>query len=231
MTSILDTHPEAKAYMFNYRFQVGNALRLAGSSRLRIEPERHLEEVRLFLDPAGLVEGIENVAEQVDTNLSLGSHELEAGDVQAIPIVEWQPRDRSSYVRSMGSLSGLTVSIPAGTEIGVSPSPSPDPDEDDLRIRFRHDTDIEVGARGRSALRRYDLRGLRPVLLNGIPLLEVTATQAASLRLHLTSAKTAILGLVGVVSPYRRRGEDALYHVVEVVGDRVVGGASLQIRV
>jgi hypothetical protein len=231
MTSVLDTHPDAKAYMFNYRFQVGNALRLALSSQLRIESERHLEEVRLFLDTAGLVEGIQDVAEPVDTNLSLGSRELVSGDVQAIPVVEWQRQGGSSSIHSTGSLAGLTVSIPAGTEIGVSASPSSEPDEDDLRIRFRHDTDVEVGVRGGNTLRKHDLRGLRPVLLNGIPLLEVTGTQAASLRLHMPSAKTTILGLIGIVSPYRRRGEDALYHVVEVVGDRVVGGASVQIRV
>ena len=230
MTNVLDDYPDAKAYVFNYRFRVGHALRAARTSQLRIEAERHFEEVRLFLDPAGLVEGIEDAAESVNASPSLGPL-LASGNVHAIPVVEWKTEAGSvAPARIATPLSGLMLSIPAGTKVAVSASPVEHADAG-LWIRFPHDTSIEIGGRGANALRKFDLRGLQPVLLNGNPVLEVNAKQTASVLLHMTAAKTAILSLAVIVSPYRRRGADALYHIVEAIGDRVVGGTSIQIRV
>ncbi len=230
MASVEDELSAAQAYMFNYRFQVGHALRVAQTSRLRLECERRVDEVRLFLDAAGLVAGIGDVAEHLDTNLTLGAHELSSGDVTAIPLVDWRSEVGSPPpALTEFPLSGMTVSIPEGTEVGISPSPTPEQHQEALRIRFRHTTEIEIGVRA-DRLQKYELQGLRPVLLNGVPLLEVTSPQAASVRLQLGSSRTAILGIIGIVSPYLRRGDDLLYHLVEVVGDRVVGGTSIQIR-
>lgn len=228
MPNILDTTPNAQAYMFTYRFQVGNSLRIARTSQLRIEAERQFEEVRLFLDPAGLVEGIRQPTESLNTNVPLGASLFASNDVQVLPLVEWRASGPPSRVDSSSSLTGLKITIPAGTDLGLSPSPA-EGSREEFSIRFPKETEIEVGVKTPSSLREYDLRRLKPVLLDGIPILEISGTPRASVRLQLNST-TAILKLVGIVSPYRHRGEDALYHVMEAIGDRVVGGASLQIR-
>jgi hypothetical protein len=61
--------------------------------------------------------------------------------------------------------------------------------------------------------------------------LEVTSPRQASVALHMNGAKTAILGIFGVVSPYRQRGRTEMIHIMEAIGDRVVGGISIRVRV
>ena len=229
MTSILDTDPDLKAYAFSHRFQVGHALRATRTSELRIEREHVFEEVRLFLDAGELIEGVEAAAESLDANVAFRAEDITSGDVRAIGVVEWRSRPGSVAVRTMTALSGLTVSIPAGTEFGISASQR-EPAGQPLKIRFPRDTDIEVGV-SRDAMLEHRVHGLRPVLLGGIPLLEVTAHDVASVRLQMRTSKTAILTLFGVVSPYRRRGVGALVHIMEAVGGRVIGGTSIRVRV
>lgn len=215
MTTIFNIGPDAKAYSFSYRFQVGHALRATSNSDLRIEQEHAFEEVRLFLDPGDLVDGIESVAEGLDANISFRAADLHSGEVREIPVVEWCSSPASPTARRE---TPLAISIPAGTELGIGGA---------LRIRFPHETDIEVGARGGPD----QIRGLRPVLLGGIPVLEVSGQDVGSVRLQMRNSKTAILTLFGVVSPYRRRGLGDLVHIMEAVGDRVVGGTSIRVRV
>jgi hypothetical protein len=219
MATILDTQPDVKAYTFSYRFQVGHALRATHSSELRIEQEHAFEEVRLFLDPGHLVDTIETTAEALDANVSFRAEDLHSGEVREIPVVEWRSSPASSTApRATMGLSGLAISIPAGTELVVA---------EGVRVRFPRDTDIGV----RANWRPDRLRGFRPVILNGIPLLEVSARDVSSVGLLMTTSKTAILTLFGVVSPYRHRGAGALVHVMEAVGGRIIGGTSIRVRV
>ena len=228
MTNILDVTPDAEAYAFTYRFQLGHELRPARMSQLRIECERYFDEARLFLDAAGLVDGIEDAAQPLDASEPFGAQDLTSGEIRPIPLVEWRST-KEQRGRRGSSLLGLTVSIPAGTEVGVSGSPAED-EARKITIRFPRDTDVEIGVRGAGGLARHRVRGLRPVLLNGMPLLAVDAN-VSSIDLRMSEARTAILSLLVVVSPYRRRGESALYHLMESSGGRVVGGTSLQFRV
>lgn len=224
----MDLEPDVEAYAFTYRFQIGHELRPSPMSRVRIESERHVPEARLFLDAAGLVDGIEEAAEHLDADVALGAPGAASAEIRPIPMIEWRTSEER-HVRASGSLSGLTLSVSAGTEFGIGPSPS-DAGDNQVTIRFPRDTDIEVGVRGPGALRKHRVRGMRPVLLNGIPLLEVAAEQKASVDVRMTSP-TAVLSLLVVVSPYRRRGASALYHIIEAIGERVAGGTSLQFRV
>lgn len=214
--------------MFRCRFQVGNLLQPAHESELGIVAEQHFDEIHLFLDPAGMVEGIEPAAEQISTNVAVDLGDLASGAIRNIPAVQWR-RHAGSGTHAGGTLPGVTVVLAAGTEIVLAPT-GEGGTQSDLRLRFPDATRIEVGSRARVAPGGHDLRGLAPVLLNGIPLLEVTHQQPASMRLSWGATRTAILSLLVIVSPYRRRGQDALYHLVESVGNRVVGGSSLQIR-
>jgi hypothetical protein len=227
MPTAATLHPGAQALMFRYRFKAGNVLRPTEVSQLRIEAEQHFDEIRMFLDAAGLVEGIDARAGRVDTNLSIGPAELSTDEVRAIPVVRWRREPASTAVG--GTLGGVTLVLPAGTEIGLLPSPA-GAAAAPVQLRFPQQTQIEIGSRGSAPLDRYNLRGVTPVLLDGNPLLEITQPQRASLDLHWHGASTAILSLLVIVSPYRRRGQDALYHVMEALGDRVVGGSSIQIR-
>lgn len=219
MATILDTRPDVKAYTFSYRFQVGHVLRATRTSELRIEQEHAFEEVRLFLDPGDLVDSVETAAEALDANVSFRAEDLHSGEVREIPIVQWRSSPASSTARRATTrLPGVAVSIPAGTELVVA---------DGLRIRFPRDTDIGISA----SFGLDRVRGFRPVMLGGIPLLEVSAHDMSSVGLHMTRSKTAILTLFGVVSPYRHRGVGALVHIMEAVGDRIIGGTSIRVRV
>jgi len=214
--------------MFQYRFQVGNALQAAQESELRIVAERHFDEVHLFLDPASMVDDLVTAAgDRISTNVGVAQAALAGGAIRTIPAVQWQ-RHAGGGGGGGGTLPGVTVVLPAGTEIGLAPTLPAGAAA--LRLRFPVETRIEVGSRGHAALERLGLRGLAPVTLDGLPLLEVTGRQEASLRLSWGAVRSAVLSLLVIVSPYRGRGQDALYHVVEAVGGRVVGGSSLQIR-
>ena len=228
MLNILDVTPDAEAYAFTYRFQFGHELRPARTSQLRIECERYFEEARLFLDTAGLVDGIEEEAEPLDASEPFGQQDLMSAEIRPIPLVDWRSSEEHRRVPG-SSLSGLTVSIAAGTQFGVSRSPA-EHEGAEITIRFPRDTDVEIGVRGAGRLAKHRVRGLRPVLLNGMPLLAVAAN-ATSIDLGMSEARTAILSLLVVVSPYRRRGQSALYHLMEANGNRIVGGTSLQFRV
>jgi hypothetical protein len=227
MLNILDVTPDAEAYAFTYRFQLGHELRPPGMSQLRIECERYFEEARVFLDTAGLVDGIEEEAEPLDASEPFGAQDLTSGEIRPLPVVEWRTSEEHRGLH--GSVSGLTVSIPAGTQFGVSRSPA-DREGPEISIRFPRDTDVEIGARSAGGLARHRVRGLRPVLLNGMPLLAVAAN-ATCIDVRMRESRTAIFNLLVVVSPYRRRGDSALYHVMEAAGDRIIGGTSLQFRV
>jgi len=72
----------------------------------------------------------------------------------------------------------------------------------------------------------HELRGFRPVLLNGLPLLELVSSRAASIVLRLPAEQRSTLRLFGVAP---RAGVSGLYHFTEEVNGRVVGGVSLRI--
>ena len=228
MLNILDVTPDAEAYAFTYRFQLGHELRPARTSQLRIECERYFEEARVFLDTAGLVDGIEEVAEPLNASEPFGAQDFTSGEIRPIPLVEWRSSEEHGGVHG-SPLAGLTVSIAAGTQFGVSRSPA-EHDGPEITIRFPRDTDVEIGTRSAGIPARHRVRGLRPVLLNGMPLLSVAAN-ASSIDLRMGETRTAILSVLVVVSPYRRRGDSALYHFMEASGNRVTGGTSLQFRV
>lgn len=78
---------------------------------------------------------------------------------------------------------------------------------------------------GRSRLAAHRLRGLRPVLLNGLPLLELTEPRA-SVTLTLPAEQRRTLRLFGIVED---SNGTSLYHVMEESGGGMVGGFSLQV--
>jgi len=221
-------HDGAQALMFSYRIRLGNVLQAARTSQLRIQAEQHFDEIRLFLDPGGLVAGIGERADRLTTNLGLTPSDLASGAVRAIPLVAWHAEPPLPGAAG-GWSGGITLVLPAGTELGVSPGSMPP--QPALRLRFPNDTEVEVGGRGATPLARHVMRGMAPVLLDGIPMLALSQPQHASLKLNWTEdMRSAVVNILGIVSPYRRRGQDALYHIMEVIGDRVVGGSSLQVR-
>lgn len=78
---------------------------------------------------------------------------------------------------------------------------------------------------GRSRLSAHRPSGLRPVLLNGLPLLEVVDSRA-SVMLSLPAEQRRTLRLFGVVP---EPGIRAVHHVVEESGGRITGGVSVQV--
>jgi hypothetical protein len=113
---------------------------------------------------------------------------------------------------------------PHPTEFGILA----DPRHGDCRLRLRFEDDVRVrigGSARRAVAERHAVKGLRPVVVNGVALLELT-DPSASLTLPLAAGRHT-LRLLGVVRGAHPR--DAIYHVTERIGDRVLGGVALQI--
>jgi hypothetical protein len=91
-------------------------------------------------------------------------------------------------------------------------------------------TTCASGSAARRALEhRHALRGLRPVVLNGLPLLEITDVHRARLSLPLPAGERRTLRLYAIVP--RPLPHPARYQITERLADRVIGGATLQLGV
>jgi hypothetical protein len=222
MATVDEVPANAEAYAFRYPFDVGHELNAARVSEFRIEAERSFGEVRLFLTGDGLVDPAHRPMEDVQTNVAL---DLVDEELRPLPLVQWS---RTRTLPSHRLTPGVTLSIPAGTEIGLLPSPE-QPSADAVTVRFPHQTIVEIGGWGTMATRWS--AHMRPVVLNGLPQVEVVRTDDASLELATDKSRVLALSLLIVVSPYQRRGETALYHLTESIGNRVVGGVSIQVPV
>ena len=180
-------------FLFCFPFTIGHELRERRESRLKISAERAAPRLRLFLDPAGLVEGIEQHGVRLSWDIPLGAGSIPAdGDISAIPLEQEAPAEEGGRL-PFGCLGALSSFIPRGAAPGFS---------------------------------AYRLRGMRPVLLNGFPLLELQGSRAASILLALPGERRFAVRLFGVVAD---EGASGLYHVTEEVNGKVVGGVSLRL--
>jgi hypothetical protein len=123
----------------------------------------------------------------------------------------------------------LTLIIPKGTEIGVQPS-SERPGGM-LNLRFENEARIQIGGRRGGDLEgRYKMHGLRPVVVNGLPLLEVTDPGNAGFILPLEPHARHKLRLLGIVYGDPREERSGLYHITEEIGGRPLGGVTVETR-
>jgi hypothetical protein len=79
----------------------------------------------------------------------------------------------------------------------------------------------------RATADRYGLRGMRPVSLNKLPLLEITNPRDAALDLPLRAGERRRLRVFGVVS---ESDEDAVYHLTEELGGELLGGVTVMLK-
>jgi len=217
-------------FLFVYEFAIGHPLRETKSTRLELTAERHTENVRLFLDPAELVDGIAEYGEQLNWDIPLESGCVPSGKKG----VQWIKNLSTLYDKPTRISSrrcdndGLTLLIKRGTEVGILH----DADRSDcaLQVRFEDDVRIRVGGGERDVRRllsRYHMEGMRPVVLNGLSLLEITDAKEAALNLPLTTGRKR-LKLIGIVTG-ESTPERPLYHLSERQGEHTIGGVSLQI--
>lgn len=208
-----------KGLLVNFEFVIGHPLRRAEGTRLQLEASREASEVRLFLDPAGLVESIAKDATGLAWNIPLEPSCIPSGTGGVLEIDI--PHDAPRVIgRPHGITDGLTLEIDRGTVIGV----------EGLKLRFEDDVRIRVGGAARGSLEhRHAMCGLRPVVLNGLPLLEITDPHHATLHLPLVSGEQRRLNLFAIVK--RPLSHPVSYRVSERVGERIVGGATLQLGV
>ncbi|MCH7565917.1 MAG: hypothetical protein IH968_19080 [Gemmatimonadetes bacterium] len=91
--------------------------------------------MRLFLDPAGLLEGIAEHGELLDLDIPLDATRIPSGSqgVQPIPAGKALFEERPGHSPPR-RLKGLTLRIPKGTEFGIAPQP--DRPESDLWVHF-----------------------------------------------------------------------------------------------
>jgi hypothetical protein len=220
--TIIDMMRMMKSLLINFEFAIGHPLRKAEGTHLQLAAEGHISDVRLFLDPAGLVEDIAGHATKLAWDIPLdpsripsGEHGVQEIDATHAPQVIGQAR---------GGADGLVIEIDRGTEIGVGGEQG-----EGLRLRFEDDVRIRVGGTAGALEQRYAMRGLRPVVLNGLPLLEITDSRQASLSLPLPPRERRVLRLYAIVT--RPLPHPARYQITERLADRVIGGVTLQLGV
>ena len=79
--------------------------------------------------------------------------------------------------------------------------------------------------------RKYNIKDLNPVIINGLPLLHIIEPGKAGLSLYFNAEHTQTLRLIGIVSPYKKNGKTTLCHLKESATDgKVLGGISLQVN-
>jgi hypothetical protein len=220
------------AFMFVYEFMIGHPSRQQRQTELHIAADPNFEGVELFLDPAGLVEGITDESVNIDATIPISPGNIPSGRNGVLKISPTQIVAEESPARLSGSTKcGTTLFVPAGTEIGVIPYCDSDVGPDTIALRFCNDTRIQIGSAGVSSLhRRYKMKGLQPVNLNGMPLLRVTDPENSAIVLNLDRGKTPILRLIGIVPSYKRKGVKSMCHITEIIDKKVIGGVSLQVN-
>jgi hypothetical protein len=222
--TIIDPPRKKFGFLVNFEFAIGHPLRQAQGTQLQFDIERHAADVRMFLDPAGLVEDIATQATKLAWDIPLDPSRIPSGEDGVLEIDAPPAPKVIGYPHGMGG--GLTIEIDRGTEIGIGG----DKHGDGLRLRFEDDVRIRIGGSARGALEhRHAMRGLRPVVLNGLPLLEITNPKQASLSLPLPPGERRALRIFVVVT--RPLPHPARYQITERVGERVVGGVTLQLGV
>ena len=79
--------------------------------------------------------------------------------------------------------------------------------------------------------RKYNVKGLNPVVINGLPLLHIVEPRKAGLSLYFKDEHSQSLRLIGLVSPYEKNGKTTLCHLKESATDgKILGGISLQVN-
>jgi hypothetical protein len=223
---------DLKAYVFTSKFVIGNALRSAPAGELRLQLEGMSEEVMLFLDPAGLVKGIEEqgVVAQLPIPFAAGRQLTDRETVQATAVM---PRDSLALLKEAAghraALSGSTLLLPAGSQFALLSGCDDELCASTTWVRFCNDSRILIGHRKTGVIEEhYGMRGLQPAVVNGLPLLYVADQREARLTLRVRPGETPTLQLIGLVNPYRG-GQKTTCHIMESVAGVIVGGLTLQI--
>lgn len=227
---------EPQPFMFAYEFMIGNRLRTERTTQLQLREVQGSDYLHLFLDTAGLVEGLSEEAEVIEADIPLAPGKVPSSVSGILGIEASEELDAALIAKSgdsLGRLSGITLGIPANTEIGILASPKETLGSKTLRIRFCEDTRIELGYRTQDSIltKKYGLKGLKPVIFNGVPLLRITDFKNVSLNLTLNLGQTPTLRLIGIVSSRKDHGKKAMYDITESLdGKKSIGGLRLQVN-
>ena len=219
--TIIDVMKMMKSLLINFEFVIGHPLRQAEGTHLQLTAEGHTPDVRLFLDPAGLVEDIAGHATKLAWDIPLDPSRIPSGEHGVQEIDATRPPQEIDHAPG-GDGEGLVLEIDRGTEIGVGGEQG-----DAMRLRFEDDVRIRIGGSARALEHRYAMHDLRPVVLNGLPLLEITDVRRASLNLPLPPGERRTLHLYTIVT--RPLPHPVRYQITERVAERVIGGVTLQL--
>ena len=224
--------PMNGGYIFNYKFVVGHYLDPSEVLEVRIQSEQHNREVHLFLDTGALVEGLSEEAEIIETNINLPTEQLwsDPTDIFQLPPVHFKTKP-TEFTFQSSKLNGVVFFVPSGTDIGIGPADASS-ESRIPRLRFLENTRLQFGYGEESRLTsRYGLEGLKPILLQGKPLLQVSDPTNARIILRPAEKGTHTLRLIVIVSTSERKGAVAAYDLVQINGNKVVGGVRLQLNI
>jgi hypothetical protein len=205
--------PEPQGYLFGYEFKVGHPLRQSEGSRLNLVAERAKDDLLLFLDSGELLEGLKESATRIDLDIPLTVDDAPSGLDGVRPLPGGFRMDEKALFREPGLFMRIILFILATLKkllcfmLGI------------LGICRRAPIDVR---------KRYNITGLRPVVLNGLPLLLLKDSSMASLNLPLKPGSQHKMRVFGLFTG--RNGDAGLYHIEEEVDGHVVGGVSLLVN-
>src|SRR5215831_17906732 len=106
-----------KSVLVNFEFAIGHPLRKAEGTLLQLTAKGHVSDVRLFLDPTGLVEDIAAHASKLVWDIPLDPSQIPVGEHGVREVDATHAPQVIGYARGGGD--GLVIEIDRGTEIGV----------------------------------------------------------------------------------------------------------------
>lgn len=222
--------PANSWYIFNYKFAIGHHLDSSEQIDLRIVTQEQDKKLYLFLDTGGLVEGVSEEGEIVETDVDLPLTKLMSDKTGVLPIPPVHFESKSSEIHERVSLDGEVFYIPSGTHIGIVP-PKETNESKFPWLKFVDNTRIQFGYRKEGTLStKYHIKGLKPVLLQGIPLLQVLDPSDGRISVKLRRKENVTFSLIGIVPATGTKGTIASYDIVQLNGHRMVGGVRLVVN-
>jgi hypothetical protein len=218
--------PANSWYIFNYKFAIGHQLDTYEQIDLRIVTPQQDKNLYLFLDTGGLVENISEEGEIVEGDVDIPLAQLMSDKIGVLPTLPVHFKPNIRYVQKPISLNGGIYFIPSGTQIGIAP-PGKSSELNIPWLKFVDSTRIQFGYGKEDSLSsKYRLKGLKPVLLQGIPLLEVSDPTDARITFRMNPQQKTLFSLIGIVPTTGNKGK-IVYDITQSVGHQIVGGLRL----
>jgi hypothetical protein len=234
---------DVPALSFVSKFTVGHRRRKARVTELRMRVVGKTQGLALFLDPGSLLPDFWERGPVVDLPIPIELG-MEVTPETAIQVIEALSPGELELVATNGAApNGSSVGSPYSyrvvAEFGWKDQGGFLPHLPTPWFRFINEGGMPAGAFATATQSVAEveqgfeaeiegMHGLKPMVLNGLPLLRLANLRDARLRLPVSEGQTATLRLIGIISPFHH-GKIATCHITEKLEGSIIGGLAIQI--